>query len=129
MSTAQGAGPSDKAAMVGLLRRYAAAYSARDPEALRRHFTRNVFRHGFQRGGCGNAYGRRSVVEAYAAQFALGTGRYTLTGVSQRAIQTARSHPTVNTRYAIAGGNDGRLAVQFSKSNGRWLISRLNSHC
>lgn len=122
-------GGADKVAMVRLLRRYEFAYSARDTEGLRLLFTRGVSRHGFQRGGCGDSTGRKSVVEAYAAQFALGTGRYTLTGVSASAIRTSGSRPTIDARYAIAGGNAGRLTVQFSNSNGRWLISRLNSHC
>lgn len=121
-------GSTPGAAAVELLRRYEAAYSARDGEALRALFTRRVTRRGFQAGGCGEQVGRKEVIEAYNAQFALGTGEYRLSGVTADAVRMDGTAPAITARYQITGGNSGGITFTFAQSRGEWLIDRVESH-
>jgi hypothetical protein len=118
-----------RSAIRNVLRRYESAYSSQDLSGLSAIFTADVKRHGLRARGCSDTTGRSNVLDAYAEQFATGTGRYQLTDLSSRTMSVARNSAQVNTGYSISTGGAGSIAFRFRRAGGEWRITAINASC
>jgi hypothetical protein len=119
----------DRDEIRALLGRYATAYTNHDTKELRFVFTPTVTRHGLARGGCVDGDGRSEVLAQYRQQFALGTGRYTLTGLSPDAITVDGTTAHVDARFAIGNARSGPISFDAERFRDVWRVSRVDSHC
>jgi hypothetical protein len=124
---------SESAAVIGVLRRYQADYSASDLQGLGGLFVPDVVRHGFEAHGCGTAKGKRAVLAQYMSQFTKdGHQRYILLGLNQSAIALGRRGTAqVNTTYEIPGVSHDTGAIGFTLSTSvrHWLIAKIYATC
>ena len=121
----------DRSDIADVLTSYSTAYSNRDAGALGSLLAPNVTRSGVAAsGGCGTQRGAADVLAAYEAQFAQGTGTYTLTDLSADAIQVSGNVArTPRLHYTISPSASGTVSFELAKIGRRWLISRIDASC
>jgi len=119
---------ADQAAVVGALEEYASDYSAQDAAGLGALLTDDVTRFGASDAGCEQS-GRDEVVAAYESQFALGTGVYTLDGLSDDAVDVSGDTANVTTDYSISTGGSGQISFALVRSGDEWLIDDIQAPC
>ncbi len=129
-----GAGEPDEDADIAdiqtTLEDYQAAYSSQDTDALADLFTPDVFRRGIGAGGaCTTTQGLDEVLATYDAQFASGTGTYSLTDTSEGAIDLSGDTASLDTGYTISSGASGSISFELERSGSDWLISRIEASC
>jgi hypothetical protein len=120
---------ADRAAIAGVLHRYEDAYSTHSLSGLRAIMSPSVTRHGLRSGGCDDTTGRADVLQAYAEQFANGTGTYTLHGSITNAVQLTGSSATVPLTYSIGGGGSGSVRFDLRRFPVGWQISHIQASC
>jgi hypothetical protein len=119
----------DRAEISTVLRRYETAYTNHDTESLKFVFTPGVTRHGLAGGGCRDASGRDDVLQQYRAQFALGTGAYTLRNLTPDAISVDGDSAHTNLRFSIQNGRSGDISFDLKRFENVWRVSGVDSHC
>jgi hypothetical protein len=129
--TAAAESPSTaKAAVLSLLGSYQAAYSSHDGQGLEDLLSPSVIRHGLTASGCAFSRGKAAVLASYASQFASGSGRYRLLGLTPTAVElrgAAGAH--LNSRYDISPGGSGSVSFTFTKEADGWKISQVYATC
>jgi hypothetical protein len=118
--------------VIDVLESYESDYSNHDVNGLRSLFTTAVTRYGDRAGGCGYVTGRSAVLSAYAAQFAIGTGRYSFLGLSPSVIDVSGEQASTTLAFTIAVGSQtktGQVSFGFSDLTGSWLIRHIHASC
>ena len=119
----------DRRAVVATLHEYEDAYSSHDIAGLRAVLAPGATRHGLRATGCSDTTGREAVLDTYREQFALGTGAYTLEGLSPGAVSISGARARVALGYSIAPGGTGSVSFRLRRGADRWRITRVIASC
>jgi hypothetical protein len=129
-TTPQETPPAAQAAVVTLLGRYQTDYSDHDLAALSSTFSAGVVRRGLAASGCTVSKGRAAVLSAYESQFAEGSGRYRLIGLTPPHIELrGSSEAYVDSRYQISPGGSGSVSFTLTREGQEWKIKQIYATC
>jgi hypothetical protein len=129
-TTSQEPAPMAQAAVLTLLGRYQADYSAHDVAGLSSAFSSGVVRRGLTAKGCAVSKGRAAVLSAYGSQFAAGSGTYRLIGLTPRDVELrGSSEAYVNSHYQISPGGSGSVSFTLTREGQEWKIRKIYATC
>jgi hypothetical protein len=121
---------SDRSAIISVLDEYQRGYTEHDLSTLSRLFAPQVSRRGLAAGGCKVSHGRSAVLADYHSQFELGSGSYSLIGLSEGQITfDSQTQAHLDAHYRITPGGSGFVDFGFTKLGGRWAVEEVYAAC